>query len=50
MTFVRDTGWACGYVAALPSGQDIQDDTLSSYGSPMLWSYHDGGWTLYQQK
>jgi hypothetical protein len=50
MTFVGDTGWACGYVAALPSGQDIQDDTLSSYGSPMLWSYHDGGWTLYQQK
>ena len=50
MTFVGDTGWACGYVAALPAGQDIQDDTLSSYGSPMLWSYHADGWTLYQQK
>ena len=50
MTFVGDTGWACGYVAALPAGQDIQDDNLSLYGAPMLWSYHADGWTLYQQK
>lgn len=50
MAFAGDTGWACGYVAALPSGQTIQDSDVPLYGSPMLWSYHDGGWTLYQQK
>ncbi len=50
MSFAGDVGWACGFVAALPSGQTIQDSDVPSYGSPMLWSYQNGGWTLYQQK
>lgn len=50
MAFAGDAGWACGYVAALPSGQDIQDSDVPSYGSPMLWTLHDGAWSLYQQK
>lgn len=50
MSFTGDTGWACGYIAALPDGKTIQDSDVPSYGSPMLWKYADGTWTLYQQK
>jgi hypothetical protein len=50
MSFAGDGGWACGFVAALPSGQTIQDSDVPSYGSPMLWTYQNGGWALYQQK
>jgi hypothetical protein len=50
MAFAGETGWACGYVAALPDGKTIQDTDVPTYGSPMLWSYQNGGWTLYQQK
>ncbi|HKW22028.1 MAG TPA: hypothetical protein VJO13_11665 [Ktedonobacterales bacterium] len=50
MSFAGDVGWACGFVAALPGGQTIQDDDVPSYGSPMLWTYQNGGWVLYQQK
>jgi hypothetical protein len=50
MSFAGDGGWACGFVATLPDGQTIQDSDVPSYGSPMLWSYQNGGWVLYQQK
>lgn len=50
MSFAGDAGWACGYVATLPSGKTIQDSDVPSYGSPILWTYQNGGWTLYQQK
>jgi hypothetical protein len=50
MSFAGDSGWASGYVAALPDGKTIQDSDVPSYGSPMLWVYQNGGWTLYQQK
>jgi len=50
MSFAGGAGWACGYVATLPSGQNIQDSDVPSYGSPILWTYQNGGWTLYQQK
>ena len=50
MSFAGDGGWVCGFVAALPDGQTIQDSDVPSYGSPMLWSYQNGGWALYQQK
>ena len=50
MAFAGDSGWACGFVASLPGGQTIQDSDVPSYGSPMLWSYQNGGWVLYQQK
>lgn len=50
MSFAGDIGWACGFVAALPDGQTIQDSDVPSYGSPMLWTYQNGGWVLYQQK
>ena len=44
MAFAGDSGWACGYVAALPDGKTIQDSDVPSYGSPMLWTYQNGGW------
>jgi hypothetical protein len=50
MSFAGDGGWACGFVASLPGGQTIQDSDVPSYGSPMLWTYQNGGWVLYQQK
>ena len=50
MSFAGDGGWACGFVATLPNGQTIQDSDVPSYGSPMLWTYQNGGWVLYQQK
>ena len=50
MSFAGDGGWAVGFVAALPDGKTIQDSDVPSYGSPMLWSYQNGGWVLYQQK
>lgn len=50
MAFAGDSGWAGGFVAALPDGQDVQDDTVSTFGTPMLWQYINGNWTLYQQK
>ncbi|HEX5439246.1 MAG TPA: hypothetical protein VFW76_00050 [Ktedonobacterales bacterium] len=50
MSFAGDGGWACGFVAALPNGQTIQDSDVPSYGSPVLWTYQNGGWVLYQQK
>ena len=50
VSFAGDAGWACGYVAALPDGQTIQDSDVPSYGSPMLWTYQNGAWVLYQQK
>lgn len=50
MAFAGESGWACGYVAALPPGKTIEDGNQPAYGSPMLWSYHDGQWSLYQQK
>jgi hypothetical protein len=50
MSFAGDSGWACGFVAALPDGKTIQDSDVPAYGSPMLWQYANGGWTLYQQK
>jgi hypothetical protein len=50
MAFAGSSGWACGYVATLPGGQDVQDDTVSVYGLPMLWIYSAGAWSLYQQK
>ena len=50
MSFAGESGWACGFVATLPDGQTIQDSDVPSYGSPMLWTYQNGGWALYQQK
>jgi hypothetical protein len=50
ISFAGDTGWAGGFVAALPDGQDVQDDTVSTFGTPMLWHYINGSWTLYQQQ
>jgi hypothetical protein len=50
MAFAGDTAWAGGYVAALPVDKSIQDSDVPSYGSPMLWRYTNGGWTLYQQR
>lgn len=49
MSFSGDSGWACGYIAALP-GNTIQDSDIPSFGSPMLWQYSNGEWVLYQQK
>ncbi|MGE5334051.1 MAG: hypothetical protein ACM3N4_05070, partial [Nitrososphaerota archaeon] len=49
MSFAGDSGWACGYIAALP-GNTIQDSDIPSFGSPMLWQYSNGEWALYQQK
>lgn len=50
MSFAGESGWACGFVAALPNGETIQDSDVPAYGSPMLWTYQNGGWALYQQK
>jgi hypothetical protein len=50
MSFAGESGWACGFVATFPDGQTIQDSDVPSYGSPMLWTYQNGGWALYQQK
>lgn len=50
LSFAGDTGWASGFVAALPEGKTIQDSDVPVYGLPMLWVYQNGGWTLYQQK
>lgn len=49
ISFAGDTGWAGGFVAALPDGKTIQDSDVPSYGTPMLWQYINGNWTLYQQ-
>jgi hypothetical protein len=44
------SGWAAGYVSNISPSQTVQDTDILAQASPMLWSYHDGAWHLYQQQ
>lgn len=50
MAFTADGhGWAVGYNAAVPASQTVQTDDIPDSASPMLWSYQNGAWSVYQQ-
>ena len=50
LAFTSDGGvWAAGYVSNISPSQTVQDTDILAHASPMLWSFHDGAWHLYQQ-
>jgi hypothetical protein len=51
LSFTSDGhGWAAGYESDIPASDVVQDSDIMARGSPLLFSYQDGGWGLYQQQ
>ena len=51
LAFTEDgRGWACGYISNIPAWNTVQDTDVLAQASPLLWSYQDGAWTLFQQQ
>lgn len=50
LAFAADgSGWAGGFSADIPASQTVQTDDIPNTASPMLWTYRNGQWSVYQQ-
>ncbi len=43
------SGWAAGFSADIPASQTVQTDEIPDSAAPMLWTYRNGTWSVYQQ-
>ncbi len=40
--------WACGYLSNIPASETVQDTDILAKASPLLLSYQNGSWQIYQ--
>lgn len=49
LAFAADgSGWAAGYLSDIKPSETVQDSDVQARGTPLLWRYADGKWSLYK--